>query len=78
MAITDIATPAGLAPTTGAPAIPARTGGVAGRLLARLAAWDARYRGRRHLEALDHDALADCGIAAADAAMEARKPFWRA
>ncbi len=77
MATTDIVTPARLAPSFGAFAIPARTGGFGGRLLGLLVAWDARYRDRRHIETLDRSALADCGIAADGAAGEARKPFWR-
>lgn len=66
-----------IADATLAPTPPAERSGRCG-ILALLLAWDARYRERRRLAALDDDGLADCGIAAGDAAAEARKPAWRA
>ncbi len=36
----------------------------------------ALYRSRRALAALDADALADVGLTAAEARIEARRPFW--
>ena len=43
-----------------------------------LALWHHRHVQRRDLAALTPDLLADIGVGEADAAAEARKPFWRA
>ncbi|WP_290740573.1 DUF1127 domain-containing protein [Amaricoccus sp.] len=46
-------------------------------MLRTLIRWDARYRERARLAALDHAALHDMGIAPEDAAAEAARPVWR-
>ncbi len=43
-----------------------------------LALWAARHRQRRELSQLTPGQLWDIGVSAADAAAEARKPFWQA
>ncbi len=40
--------------------------------------WQSRASERRHLESLDDRLLTDQRLSRADAAREARKPFWRA
>jgi uncharacterized protein YjiS (DUF1127 family) len=49
-------------------------------LLARgldvLRTWQHRHRGRRALRQLDDRLLRDIGVSRAEAAREARKPFW--
>ena len=67
MAILRLATPYG-----GRIALPAAAG-----LLARVIAWDARFRARRHLATLSPERRADLGLTAAEIAAETAKPFWR-
>ena len=40
--------------------------------------WMARSRQRRHLAALDDDALLDLGLSHQDVRREVNKPFWQA
>jgi len=56
------------------------TGRIVNRLTAwvgNLYLWHERAAERRHLLTLDDRMLRDIGISRADAANEARKPFWR-
>jgi uncharacterized protein YjiS (DUF1127 family) len=46
-------------------------------VLAQLALWWHRARGRRALARLSDRQLADIGISRVDARREAAKPFWR-
>lgn len=46
------------------------------RALLRL--WTFRWESRRALATLDATGLADINVSRGDAALEARKPFWRA
>ncbi|WP_425064240.1 DUF1127 domain-containing protein [Reyranella sp.] len=48
-----------------------------GRLLAVLRLWRDRTRARHALAEVDGRSLRDAGIAPAQAAFEARQPFWR-
>ncbi len=57
----------------------ARTrGGLFGSLTGLALLWSARARQRRALEFLDDRLLRDIGVGGIEAALEARKPFWRA
>jgi uncharacterized protein YjiS (DUF1127 family) len=47
------------------------------RLAHALETWLLRWDRRRELGPLDDEQLKDVGISRADAAREARKPFWR-
>jgi uncharacterized protein YjiS (DUF1127 family) len=47
-------------------------------ILTTLLDWQERAQQRRQLLTLDSDALKDFGRNLADAAHEAKKPFWRA
>ena len=55
------------------PSIPA----LLGHCRAVLRTWQQRHRGRRALRQLDAWLLKDLGYSRAEAAREARKPFWR-
>lgn len=46
-------------------------------LLARLLAWDARYRSRVQLESLPKAVLDDMGMSDADVMVEVRRFFWQ-
>ena len=61
-------------------ALPARDGRPAARpsLLQHIGTWYDRWLQRRQLEELTQEALADVGLAPAQARAEAAKPFWRA
>ena len=50
---------------------------IAGSLLAPLADWRRRARGRAELARLSERELYDIGISAADRSVELAKPFWR-
>lgn len=52
-------------------------GGLAGRVLRVLVAWQVRANERAALASLDDAALKDIGLSRADVAAEADKPFWR-
>jgi uncharacterized protein YjiS (DUF1127 family) len=46
-------------------------------LVARLAAWDARFRARRALERLGPEMRADLGLGVEEIGREIAKPLWR-
>ncbi|MDA1324273.1 MAG: DUF1127 domain-containing protein [Proteobacteria bacterium] len=52
-------------------------GPLVARSAERLADWQDRRIGRRHLMGLDDRQLKDIGISRCDAENEYRKPFWR-
>ena len=60
--------------------VPTVESGALRRLSARLGrllwTWDQRYRQRRQLRELPASLLRDIGINAAEARLEASKPFW--
>jgi uncharacterized protein YjiS (DUF1127 family) len=49
-----------------------------GGVLARLVAWDARFRERRRIAELTNESLRDAGWTRGAARREAAKAFWRA